>query len=255
MKNNSFPLIAINAITKTYTHNNQSYNALDGVSLTIAPGEIFCLLGVNGAGKTTLSSIIATVHPPTSGDIVFKGRSIYARLSDYRAVLGFCPQHQNLDLELTVEENLIFAGRYLLMPEEVIAQRVQDLMTQFEINRYAAAPIQSLSGGTKQRVLIVRALMNNPEIVILDEPTVGLDPDIRRKLWEHIKQLKKMGITVIITTHYLDEAEALSDRICILNKGKILLIESMESLKARHDMAKLEDIFLKLLHDEQALTR
>jgi ABC-2 type transport system ATP-binding protein len=108
----------------------------------------------------------------------------------------------------------------------------------------------TLSGGTKQRVLIARALMHDPQIIILDEPTVGLDPDIRRKLWLYIKQLKAMGITVILTTHYLDEAEELSDRVCILNKGKIILIESMQALRERHNMARLEDIFLRITQQE-----
>lgn len=247
----SSDLIQINNLTKIYKTNHHVVHALQGVSLSIKEGEVFGLLGVNGAGKTTLSSILATLHPPTSGDVLFKGASIYDDLFAYRKSLGFCPQYQNLDSYLTVEENLIFAGRYFLVPEEKIVERVKQLMEQFELTRYASFDINALSGGNKQRVLIARSLIHNPALVLLDEPTVGLDPDIRKKLWEHIASLKKMGITVVLTTHYLDEAEALSDRVCILHQGKVLLIESVSGLKAKHSGEKLEDIFLEIMAEQR----
>lgn len=240
------PILTISHVHKDYHDGANIIHALNDVSLTIHKGEIFGLLGVNGAGKTTLSSILATLHPATSGTILFNGKSIYEHLNVYRRSLGFCPQKQNLDPELTVEENLIFAGRYLLMPEDLIRHRVTQLMQQLELTRYAPFQVSSLSGGNKQRVLIGRALIHNPAIVILDEPTVGLDPDIRRTLWNIILSLKEMGITVILTTHYLDEAEILSDRICILHKGKIRLIESVKKLKEEHEEINLEEIFIKL---------
>ncbi len=236
-------ILEIRNLTKIYRDDSQEIRALDNVSLTINKGEIFGLLGVNAAGKTTLSSIIATLHPPTSGDVLFNGTSIYNNLIDYRKAIGFCPQRQNLDQFLTVHENLIFAGRYFLMPEAKIMERAHELMEQLELTRYAGFNIRALSGGNKQRVLIARALMHEPKIVILDEPTVGLDPNIRKKLWRHISTLKAMGITIILTTHYLDEAEVLSDRVCILSQGKVLLVESVAKLKEKHQMAKLEEIF------------
>lgn len=242
-------IISIQNLSKIYSTARGTTKALDNVSLDINQGEIFGLLGANGAGKTTLSSIIATLHPPTSGTLLFKGTSIYQDIDTYRQALGFCPQTQNLDQTLTVEENLIFAGKYFLMPQNLIKERVNLLINQLELNRYAKFAISALSGGTKQRVLIARALMHNPEIVILDEPTVGLDPDIRRKLWEIIKSLKTQGITVILTTHYLDEAEVLSDRVCILKKGHVHLIESVAQLKAKHKMAALEDIFIEIIKE------
>lgn len=245
-------ILAIKNVSKIYKSGNHIVRALDEVSLDIAKGEIFGLLGVNGAGKTTLSSIIATLHPASSGDVLFNGASIYKDIMAYRRALGFCPQKQNLDTFLNVKDNLIFAGRYFLLPEAEIQKRAADLMEILELTRYADFQIDQLSGGTKQRVLIARALMHNPQIVLLDEPTVGLDPDIRRKLWHIIKELKKNGITVILTTHYLDEAEHLSDRVCILNKGKVQLIESVKELKARHKMASLEEIFLELTKESQA---
>jgi len=245
----SQPILEIKNLTKIYKSNSEEVRALNGVSLKIERGEIFGLLGVNGAGKTTLSSILATLHPPTSGQVLFAGNSIYKNIVKYRENLGFCPQKQNLDMFLNVQENLIFAGRYFLMPEDKIKKRVNELMEKFGITRYAKFDVEDLSGGNKQRLLIARALMHKPNIVILDEPTVGLDPDIRHKLWGIIKDLKKMGITVILTTHYLDEAEYLSDRVCILHKGKVLLVENVKKLIARHEQAKLEDIFLKLMRE------
>lgn len=247
-------LLSIENLCKTYIKKTITVNALHNVNLTIYKGEVFGLLGVNGAGKTTLSSIIATLHPPTLGDIKYKGSSIYKNLMRYRQIMGFCPQHQNLDPFLTVRENLEYTGRYFLMAEKAIKERVDELIEQLELAKYAAFSIDALSGGTKQRVLIARALMPSPEIVILDEPTVGLDPDIRKKLWHLILGLKKRGITVILTTHYLDEAETLSDRVCILHKGNVQLVESVEVLKERYAQASLEEIFLKLVGGYQSET-
>jgi len=242
-------ILQIKNLSKIYKSYKKKVRALDNVSLSIERGEIFGLLGVNGAGKTTLSSILATLHPATSGQVLFEGNSIYTDLVAYRKNLGFCPQNQNLDMFLNVKDNLLFAGRYFLMPEEKIQKKVQTLMEKFGLTKYEKFDVEDLSGGNKQKLLIARALIHEPKIVILDEPTVGLDPDIRRTLWEMIKELKKTGITVILTTHYLDEAEYLSDRICILHYGKILLIENVKELIAQHEEKKLEDIFLKLMRE------
>jgi len=247
----STSIVEVKNLTKIYKGKGDKpgVTALNNISLTIQQGEVFGLLGVNGAGKTTLSSILATLHPPTSGTILFQGTPIYDDLLRYRKNLGFCPQKQNLDMFLSVEDNLIFAGKYFLMRPEKIKERVAFLMERFSLQKYANFDVAELSGGNKQRVLLARALIHEPRIVILDEPTVGLDPDIRRSLWKLIADLKSMGITVILTTHYLDEAEVLSDRVCILHKGKILLIESVHALKERHGKARLEDIFLTITQE------
>ncbi len=244
-------ILEIKNLVKAYIRNGKEKRALDGVTLTIAKGEVFCLLGVNGAGKTTLSSILATIHPPSSGTILFDGVSIYQNLTHYREALGFCPQQQNLDDDLTVRENLIFAGRYFLMSHDKIIARTQTLLKKFDLESHQNCYINELSGGNKQRLLIARALIHEPVILILDEPTIGLDAEIRKTLWDRILSFKALGTTIILTTHYLDEAEYLSDRICILNQGKVLLVESLKELKARHGQAKLEDIFLKLLKDTE----
>jgi len=242
--------LSIKNVSKVYKDSTQIVKALNGVSLTVSRGEVLGLLGVNGAGKTTLSSILATLHPPTSGDVFFKNVSIYKCLWDYRRSLGFCPQQANLDPYLTVEQNLVFAGRYFLLSRQDAQQRADELLEQYNLERYRTVMIEQLSGGTRQRVLIARSVVHKPEIIILDEPTVGLDPDIRRQLWEHIKELRKQGVTIILTTHYLDEAEKLSDRVCLLRDGRVQLIKKVKELKSEHGENTLEDIFITLTKEQ-----
>jgi ABC-2 type transport system ATP-binding protein len=236
-------LLKIKNIKKRYGNKE----ALKGVSLDIYKGEILGLLGVNGAGKTTLSSIIATLHPPTEGDVEFEGTSIYDDVATYRFSIGFCPQKPNLNSMLTLEENLRLSGSYYQMTDEQIDVRLAQLVQQFGLKEYLHQKAQVLSGGYKQRFMIARALMHNPQLVILDEPTVGLDPHIRRQLWSQIKELKDLGVTVILTTHYLDEAEQLSDRVCVLDGGLIKLIDTPDKLKADFKMNNLEDVFIALM--------
>jgi len=238
-------LLKINNIKKRYS----TKEALKGVSLDIYKGEILGLLGVNGAGKTTLSSIIATLHPPTEGDIECEGISIYADVAAYRYKIGFCPQKPNLDPGLTLEENLRLSGSYYQMTQEAINARLEFLVTQFGLKEYLHQKADVLSGGYKQRFMIARALIHNPQLVILDEPTVGLDPHIRRQLWQQIRDLKQLGVTVILTTHYLDEAEQLSDRVCVLDNGLIKLIDTPDKLKADFNMQNLEDVFIALMEN------
>ena len=227
--------------------------ALKGVSIDIFKGEIFGLLGVNGAGKSTLSSIIATLHPATEGDIEFNGVSIYNDLPEYRLQLGFCPQRPNLNTMLTLEENLRYAGRYYGMNEEQIDQRLALLVNQFELEEYLPQQASVLSGGYKQRFMIARSLMHSPKLLLLDEPTVGLDPHIRRQLWAKIRELKQEGVTVILTTHYLDEAEQLSDRVCVLHQGQVLLIDTPDKLMTDFKQKNLEDVFVQLIDENQRL--
>lgn len=239
-------LIHISHLKKHY----DTIKALDDISLTINRGEIFGLLGVNGAGKTTLSSILATLHPPTDGDIQFEGTSIYKNINEYRKHVGFCPQKPNLLDALTVRQNLVFAGKYFDMPDDAIQKKLTHVVEKYNLARYLDSKPGILSGGYRQRVLLARALMHNPKLVILDEPTVGLDPHIRQQLWKNISDLKEDGVTVILTTHYLDEAEVLSDRICILDKGRIKLIDTPKNLMTAYEKSKLEDVFIQLTKEE-----
>ncbi|MBP6891957.1 ABC transporter ATP-binding protein [Candidatus Babeliales bacterium] len=239
-------LISIKDVSKTY-QGTPTIQALKNINLDIYEGEILGLLGVNGAGKTTLSSIIATLHPATTGSILYNGTSIYKDVISFRRIIGFCPQKPNIDSMLTIKENLMFAGRYFNMPHDQIEQRSNELMQKFQLTKYANSKGAVLSGGYKQRFLLARTLMHQPKLIILDEPTVALDPHIRKNLWDVIKMLKSEGVTVILTTHYLEEAEVLSDRVCILDNGTVKLIDTPENLKRNFKEANLEDVFLKLM--------
>ncbi len=248
-------ILQIKNLKKQYTQKGKKpIKALKGVSLDIYGNEIITLLGVNGAGKSTLSSIIATLHPPTEGDIIFAGKSIYEDLVGYRSHLGFCPQKPNLDGMLTLEQNLQFSGHLHRMPKHEIRIRLEELVDQFELSDYLNCKADVLSGGYKQRFMIARCLMHSPKIVLLDEPTVGLDPHIRRQIWEKIRELKKYGVTVILTTHYLDEAEVLSDRVCIMDKGLIKLIDTPEKLLSDFKKKNLEEVFLTLLQENKEIS-
>lgn len=242
-------LIQVNSVKKVYQSNNLTKEALKGVSLSIYEGEVLGLLGVNGAGKTTLSTILAGLHPCSEGDVLYQGKSIYGDIVAYRKIIGFCPQKPNLDLALTLKENLIFAGRYHLMSREEIDSQVERLMDQFHLKEYADSKASVLSGGYKQRFLIARTLMHRPKLIILDEPTVGLDPHIRHQLWQQIIDLKKSGASVLLTTHYLDEAEHLSDRVCIIDVGSVKTIDTPKNLLKIHQKGRLEEVFLKLMQE------
>lgn len=237
-------LLSIQNITKLYG----DFRALKGITLDIFAGEIVSLLGVNGAGKTTLSSIIATLHPPTSGDILFEGKSIYQDVPSYRRFIGFCPQKPNLNPHLNLRQNLEFAGRFYGLAEEVVQQRVDEVMKRFGLEKYAEKFSHQLSGGYKQRFVIARTLLHKPKLILFDEPTVALDPHVRHQLWDLIKELKKDGVTILLTTHYLDEAEVLSDRVVMLDQGQIMLVDTPENLKSKYQEGRLEDVFIKLMN-------
>jgi ABC-2 type transport system ATP-binding protein len=240
-----YPLLEIRNLKKRFGDKE----ALKGISLELREGEIVSLLGVNGAGKTTLSSIVASLHPPTVGDILYKGNSIYANIPEYRRNIGYCPQRPNLNPMLSLENNLKFAGRYFNIPETVINHRIELLAQRLNLGDYLKDRPTVLSGGYKQRFMIARSLMHNPRLVILDEPTVALDPQVRHQLWDHIKAMRDDGICILLTTHYLDEAEILSDRVCVLDKGLIRLTDTPKNLLASFHKNRLEDVFLQLTNE------
>ena len=244
--------IIIRDLHKVYPSKPVPIEALKGVDLEIRDGEIMSLLGVNGAGKTTLSSILATLHPPTMGDILMDGISIYKNhhLMTYRRRLGYCAQKPNFDRILTVEENLVMSGRFYGLSRSESRQRAQELMEQFELVRYSESSAVILSGGYKQRLMLARALMHKPDFLILDEPTVALDPHVRRALWGTLKSLRNEGMTILLTTHYIDEAEELSDRVCILDRGAVRLIDTPQNLLSAYNKGNLEDVFLQLMTEK-----
>lgn len=246
-------LLEAKHLSKTYFSQGKPIKiALQDVSVHLYKGEVFGLLGVNGAGKTTLSSILATLHPPSGGDVVWQGQSIYQNLLDYRKIVGFCPQNPNIEKNLTMEENLVFAGRCYGLSKNQAYSRKEALLEQFGLEAYARFKVDQLSGGYRQRFLIARSLMHEPQFVILDEPTVGLDPHVRRQLWEVIANLRSSRISVLLTTHYLDEAEMLSDRVCLIHEGRIRTVDTPENLKRYHQKNNLEEVFLKFVDDPNA---
>lgn len=243
-------LLKIKKISKNYPMMRRHLKcALQSVSLDLIQGEILGLLGVNGAGKTTLVSILSTLHPPTSGDVEWNGISIYDRLLEYRAIVGHCPQHPNIEKNLSLGENLIFSGLCYGLTKWQAIDRQKEIASQFFLEDYLKADVDQVSGGYRQRFLIARTLMHNPRLVILDEPTVGLDSHVRRELWKVIKLLKEQSITVVLTTHYLDEAEFLSDRLCFLHRGRVHVIDTPYNLKQACGKDSLEDVFISFVDD------
>lgn len=246
-------LLRIKALSKKYiTSDKRVKHALSDVSFELKKGEIFGLLGVNGAGKTTLSSIIATLQPPSSGSIMLwqpdgSFASIYDNLMEYRRQLGFCAQKPNLMDTLSVEQNLFYAGTYYGFDAQRAHARADELIEKYGLGEFRNQTPAELSGGYRQRVMLARALMNCPKLLLLDEPTVGLDPHIRLHLWEEIRALKDDGVTVVLTTHYLDEAEVLCDRLCILHRGAMRLISTPDDLKSTYQRGRLEDVFIALM--------
>ncbi|MGY1793938.1 ABC transporter ATP-binding protein [Geodermatophilus sp. SYSU D00525] len=197
------------------------HTAVDGIDVDIAPGEAFGFLGPNGAGKSTTMRMVGAVSPPTAGELRILGMDPAVDGPAIRARLGVVPQTDNLDLELTVEENLLVYGRYFGLPRALVRERAAELLDFVQLTDRARDRVEPLSGGMKRRVTIARALVNDPDVVLLDEPTTGLDPQARHVLWERLYRLKQRGVTLVLTTHYMDEAEQLCDRLVVMDRGRI----------------------------------
>jgi len=204
---------------------------VDHLSLDINKGEVFGLLGPNGAGKTTTIRMLTMLTQPTAGTIMIDGCAHGQQC--VKAVIGVVPQHFNLDIELTAWENLELHGRLHHMPTEVRTRRIAQLLEYVELSDRSNDMVQKFSGGMKRRLMIARALLHQPKVLFLDEPTVGLDPQVRRRLWELIRHLKNEGLTVLLTTHYIEEAENLCQRVAILEKGKLIALDTPAALCLR----------------------
>lgn len=217
--------------------------AVDGISFKIERGEVFGLLGKNGAGKTTTIKMLTLQLKPTAGEILFEGRPIIGNEIFIKSLLGLVPQHLNFDQDLTVEENLELHARLHHLTKPARRERIDELLKFVDLEKVRKSFVRELSGGMKRRLLIIRALIHRPKILFLDEPTVALDPQVRRKIWELIKTLKAQGITIVLTTHYIEEAEALCDRVAILNRGKLVALDTTENICAGKT---LEEKFIEL---------
>ncbi len=245
-------LVEARGLTKKF----DDFTAVDAVDFDIRKGEAFGFLGPNGAGKTSTMKMITTVSPITEGKLTVFGIDPTTHGRSIRQRIGVVPQENNLDEELTVAENLYIYGRYHDMHRSEIHPRIEELLQFAQLSDRKDSRVEPLSGGMKRRLTIARALINEPELVILDEPTTGLDPQARHLLWDRLYRLKQEGATLIITTHYMDEAEQLCDRLVVMDKGKIVaegsprgLIEQYaprEVLELRFEDEQKDDAVLQM---------
>ena len=223
-------VIQVENLRKSY----KDLMAVDDISFEVSRGEIFGLLGPNGAGKTTTVECLQGLRRYTSGKISVLGLDPATEGAQIRARMGLVPQEDSLDLDLTVLDNLMIYGRYFDMPKKVIRQRADQLLEFAQLTERANDRVDPLSGGMKRRLTIARALISDPDLLILDEPTTGLDPQARHLLWDRLYRLKQQGVTLVITTHYMDEAEQLCDRLVVMDKGRFAAEGSPRQLIAHH---------------------
>jgi lipooligosaccharide transport system ATP-binding protein len=216
--------------------------AVDGLSFEVAPGESFGLLGPNGAGKSTTMKMIGAVSTRTGGDLSILGLDPDRYGPEIRSRLGVVPQQDNLDGELNARENLYIYGRYFGLPGKVCAQKADELLAFAALEDKAKSKVDQLSGGMKRRLTIARGLINDPRILLLDEPTTGLDPQARHVLWDRLFRLKERGTTLVLTTHYMDEAEQLCDRLVVVDKGRIMAEGTPSSLIREHSSREVLEV-------------
>jgi lipooligosaccharide transport system ATP-binding protein len=247
----SEPLVEASSLVKRFG----DFTAVDHIDFRIHPGETFGFLGPNGAGKTSTMRMIGAVSPVTAGHLLVFGLEPVRHGPQIRARLGVVPQENNLDTELTVEENLMIYGRYFDLPRKLIRTRIEELLTFTQLSDRAKSKVEPLSGGMKRRLTIARGLINQPDMLILDEPTTGLDPQARHLLWDRLYQLKQKGVTQIITTHYMDEAEQLCDRLVIMDRGRIVAEGSPRRLIQEHSTREVVELRFRPGDQDSALAR
>jgi len=211
-----------------------STNAVDGIAFSVNKGEVFGFLGPNGAGKTTTMKMIACVSPKTSGTLTVLGMDPDTAPAAIKARLGVVPQETNLDPDFTCFGNLFTYAQYFDIPDKTAAEKADELLEFVQLNEKRDVPVDKLSGGMKRRLILARALVNTPDLLILDEPTIGLDPQARHLMWEKLRALRALGNTIVLTTHYLDEAARLCDRLVIMDNGKILVEGAPADLVREH---------------------
>ena len=239
------PLVDATGLTKRFG----AFTAVDGIDFHVEPGEAFGMLGPNGAGKSSTMKMIGCVSPVTDGSLRILGMDPATEGPAIRARLGTVPQEDTLDTEMSVWDNMIIYGRYFRLPRSLLKERAEELLRFFQLLDRRDDKVDPLSGGMKRRLTVARALINQPELVLLDEPTTGLDPQARHLLWERLYQLKKTGTTLVLTTHYMDEAEQLCDRLVIMDRGRIVAEGSPRSLIEQH--ATREVVELRFASDEE----
>jgi lipooligosaccharide transport system ATP-binding protein len=231
-------LVRARGLTKRFG----SFVAVDGIDFDLFRGEAFGFLGPNGAGKSSTMRMLGCVSPPTLGDLTILGGDPIRDGAAIRARLGVVPQEDTLDSELTVRENLLVYGRYFGLPRKLINERTDQLLDFVQLTERAGDQVDPLSGGMKRRLTIARSLINDPDILILDEPTTGLDPQARHVVWDRLFTLKQRGVTLILTTHYMDEAEQLCDRLVVMDHGRIAAEGTPRQLIAEYSTAEVLEL-------------
>ena len=238
-------VIEAKALTKKF----DSFTAVDHIDFKVYKGECVGFLGPNGAGKTTTVRMIYCFLPPTDGELDVAGLSVHTQCREIKAIVGVAPQEDNLDPDFTVIKNLTVYARYFDIQKDVALKRADAQLKFFQLEEKREVPIMALSTGMKRRLIFARALLNQPQILLLDEPTTGLDPQARHLVWDEVRHLKKQQVTIILTTHYMDEAEILCDRILIVDRGKIIEEGSPAELVKKH----IGEDVLELDYDEKLL--
>jgi lipooligosaccharide transport system ATP-binding protein len=241
-------LIRARGLTKRFG----DFTAVDGIDFELSRGEVFGFLGPNGAGKSSTMRMIGCVSPSSGGELTILGLDPSRDGPAIRARLGVVPQEDTLDVELTVRENLLVYGRYFGLRRDVIADRTARLLDFVQLSERADDQVEPLSGGMKRRLTIARSLISEPEILLLDEPTTGLDPQARHVVWDRLYRLKQQGVTLVLTTHYMDEAEQLCDRLVVMDGGKIAAEGSPRDLIARYSTPEVLELRFRLDEHEQA---
>jgi lipooligosaccharide transport system ATP-binding protein len=232
------PLVRARGLVKRF----DDLVAVDGIDFDVQKGEAFGFLGPNGAGKTSTMRMIGCVSPPSGGSLSILGLDPVERGSDIRARLGVVPQQDTLDFELTVRENIVIYGRYFGLPRAQLRKRADELLDFVQLTERADDRVEPLSGGMKRRLTIARSLVNDPDVLLLDEPTTGLDPQARHTVWDRLFRLRQRGVTLILTTHYMDEAEQLCDRLVVMDKAKIVAEGSPLALIDRYSTREVVEL-------------
>jgi lipooligosaccharide transport system ATP-binding protein len=235
---NQLPLVHARGLIKTF----DDLVAVDGVDFDVQQGEAFGFLGPNGAGKTSTMRMVGCVSPPSGGTLRILGLDPVAQGAEIRARLGVVPQQDTLDFELTVRENIVIYGRYFGLARSELRRRADELLDFVQLTERADSKVEPLSGGMKRRLTIARSLVNEPDVLLLDEPTTGLDPQARHTVWDRLFRLKQRGVTLILTTHYMDEAEQLCDRLVVMDKGKIAAEGSPRELIAQYSTREVVEL-------------
>ena len=241
-------LIRARGLTKKFG----DFTAVDGIGFELKRGEAFGFLGPNGAGKSSTMRMIGCVSPPTGGELSILGLDPVRDGPAIRARLGVVPQEDTLDVELTVRENLLIYGRYFGLPRAVIAERTSRLLDFVQLADRANDQVEPLSGGMKRRLTIARSLINEPEILLLDEPTTGLDPQARHVVWDRLYRLKQQGVTLVLTTHYMDEAEQLCDRLVVMDRARIAAGGSPRELIEAYSTPEVLELRFRISEHDQA---